>query len=92
MQIYRCGNTSGKKCHAKERSGKKKQQYQRLCTEIKRKWKIKCMIIPVTTGATGRVTKGFKKFGSHTRKTFDRFTTKDSCTRNITHNTESTAV
>jgi len=27
-----------------------------------------------------------------TRKTFDRFTTKDSYTWNITHNTESTAV
>jgi len=33
-----------------------------------------------------------KKFGSCTRKTFDRFTTKDSCTRNITHSAESTAV
>jgi len=33
-----------------------------------------------------------EKFGNRTRKTFDRFTTKDSCTCNITHNTESTAV
>ena len=33
-----------------------------------------------------------EKFGSCTGKTFDRFTTKDSYTRNITHNTESTAV
>jgi hypothetical protein len=33
-----------------------------------------------------------EKFGSRTRKTFHRFTTKDSCTWNITHNTESTAV
>jgi hypothetical protein len=33
-----------------------------------------------------------EKFGSGTRKTFDRFTTKDSYTWNITHNTESTAV
>ena len=32
------------------------------------------------------------KFGSGTRRTFDRFTTKDSYTWNITHNTESTAV
>ena len=31
-------------------------------------------------------------FGSCARKTFDRFTTKDSYTWNITHNTESTAV
>jgi len=33
-----------------------------------------------------------EKFGSHTRKTFSRFTTKGSCTRNITHNMGSTAV
>jgi hypothetical protein len=33
-----------------------------------------------------------EKFGSCTGKTFDRFTTKDSYTGNITHNTESTAV
>ena len=33
-----------------------------------------------------------EKFGSGTRKTIDRFTTKDSYTWNITHNTESTAV
>ena len=29
-----------------------------------------------------------EKFGNYTKKTFDRFTTKDSCTWNITHNTE----
>ena len=33
-----------------------------------------------------------EKFGSCTRKIFDRFTTEDSYTWNITHNTESTAV
>ena len=33
-----------------------------------------------------------EKFGNCTRKTFNRFTTKDSYTWNITHNTESTAV
>ena len=33
-----------------------------------------------------------EKFGSCTRKTLDRFTTKDSYTWNITNNTESTAV
>jgi hypothetical protein len=33
-----------------------------------------------------------EKFGSYTRKTFDRFTTKDNYTWNITHNMESTAV
>jgi len=33
-----------------------------------------------------------EKSGSCTRKTFDRFTTKDSYTWNITHNMGSTAV
>ena len=33
-----------------------------------------------------------EKFGSCTRKTFERLTTKDSYTWNITHNTESTTV
>jgi len=33
-----------------------------------------------------------EKFGNCTRKTFDRFTTKDSYTWNITRSTESTAV
>jgi len=33
-----------------------------------------------------------KKFGNCSRKTFDTFTTKDSYTWNITHNTEITAV
>jgi len=33
-----------------------------------------------------------EKSGSCTRKTLDRFTTKDGYTWNITHNTESTAV
>ena len=33
-----------------------------------------------------------EKFGSCTRKTLSKFTTKDSYTWNITHNTESTAV
>ena len=33
-----------------------------------------------------------EKFGSCTGKTLDRFTTKDSYTWNITHNTESIAV
>jgi hypothetical protein len=37
--------------------------------------------------------KSFKeKFGSHARKAFNRFTTKDSYARNITYSTESTAV
>jgi hypothetical protein len=49
------------------------------------------MVIPLITGATGIATKFKEKFGIHTRKTLNRSTTTDSCTGNITHNTESTA-
>ena len=54
---------------------------------------MKCTIIPVIIGATEIVTKSLrKKFGNCTRKTYDRFTTKDSYTWSITHNTEITTV
>ena len=44
-------------------------------------------------GSQRNSNKRFKEiFGSCNRKTFDRFTTKDSYTWNITHNTESTGV
>jgi hypothetical protein len=38
------------------------------------------------------VTRKLRKYFEDIRKTLDRFTTKDSYTWNITHNTESTAV
>jgi hypothetical protein len=54
---------------------------------------LKCTVIPVIIGTTGIVTESLReKSVSYTGKTFDRFTTADSCTWNITHNTESTAV
>jgi hypothetical protein len=39
-------------------------------------WNKKQMTIPAITGATRIVKKVTKNFGSHTRKTFNRFTTK----------------
>jgi len=39
----------------------KKLKYESLCIEIQRLWNIKCKIIPVTTAATGIVTKGLRK-------------------------------
>ena len=76
-----------------QKEAEKKLKYKSLCIEIQRMWNLKCAIIPVIIGATGIVTRSLKeKFGSCTRKTFNRFTTKDSYTWNITHNTESTAV
>jgi len=50
------------------------------------------ILVPVTVGGTGIVTRALKKnFGSRTMETFNRFTTKGSYTWKITRNTESTA-
>ena len=76
-----------------QKEAEKKLKYKSLCIGIQRTWNLKCTIVPVIIGATGIVTRSLRKqFGSCTGKTFDRFTTKDSCTSNITHITESTAV
>ena len=71
----------------------KKLNYKSLCIEIQRMWNLKCTIIPVIIGATGIVTRSFRKnLETVPGKTLNRFSTKDSYTWNITHNTESTAV
>ena len=71
--------------NVKQKEAEKKLKYNSLCIEYN-----ECGTI---TGDTGIGKKSFKNiFGSHTRKTFNRFTTKESSTWNITHNTESAAV
>ena len=39
----------------------KKLKYKSLCTEIQRMWNLKCTIIPILIGATGRVTRSLRK-------------------------------
>jgi len=75
-----------------QKEAEKELKYKSLGIEIQQMWNLKCAIIPVIIGSTGIVTKLKEKFGRYTRKTLDRFTPKDSCTWNITHNMESTAV
>ena len=76
-----------------QKEAENKLKCKSVCIEIQRKLNLKCTIMPVIIGATGIVTRSLrKKFGSCTRKTFNKFTIKDSYTWNITHNTESTAV
>jgi hypothetical protein len=59
--------------------------------EVQEIWGMKRMIIPVINGATRIVTKGLKKFGSHTRKhSIDSLPT--TAILGTSHNTESTAV
>jgi hypothetical protein len=56
-------------------------------------WNMKCFVTPVIFGATGIVTKGLKKiYGNNTRKAFNIFSTKSSCTKNITHCKESATI
>jgi hypothetical protein len=77
--------------NAVQKEAEKKLKYKSLGVEIQRTWILKCTIIPVIIAATGIVTKNFRK-NLEARKTFDIFTTENTCTWNITHNTESTAV
>jgi hypothetical protein len=51
---------------------------------------MKCFVILVIIGATGIVTKEIS--GSNTRKAFNRFSTKNSSNRNITHYKESATI
>ena len=91
MHADRCGNTRRQKCCAK-RSGKevKIQDFMYRVTA-----NVKPQMYDCTSNNWSHWNGNEKlkeKFGSCSRKTFDRFTTKDSYTRNITHNTESTAM
>ena len=66
-----------------QKEAEKKLKYKSLCIEIQRKWNLKCTIVPVIIGAAGIVTRSLRKnFGSCTRKTLDRFTTKDTINSN----------
>jgi hypothetical protein len=76
-----------------QKESENKLKYKNLSIEIQRKWNMNCFVIPVIIGAAGIVTKGLKKIsGNNTRKAFNRFSTKDSCTRNITHYKESATI
>ena len=91
MQTDRCGNTGRQKC-CKKGSGKKVKIQEFMYRDTTN---VEPEIYDYTSNNWSHWNSNKKlkeQFGSCTRKTFDRFTTKDSCTWNITHNTESTAV
>ena len=91
MHTDRCGSTRRQKCCAKEsRKEVKIQEFRYRDTT-----NVEPEMYDYTSNNWSHSNSNEKlkeKFGSCTRKTFDRFTTKDSHTWNITHNTESTAV
>ena len=87
MHTDRCGNTRRQKCCAKG-SGKE-VIIQEFIT------KVEPGMYDYTSNNWSHWNSNEKpkeKFGSCTRKTLDRMTTKNSYTWNISHNTESTAV
>jgi hypothetical protein len=70
-----------------------KLKYKNLSIEIQQIWNMKCFVTSIIIGATGIVTRGLKKkSGNNNRKAFNRFFTKNSCTRNITHFKESVTI
>jgi len=86
MHTDRRGNTGGQKCAQK--AAENKLQYNILCTEIQQMYDHSG-----NDWSYRNSNKMFTEtFGSRTEKTFNRFGTKDGCTWNITHHTESTAV
>ena len=91
MHTDRCGNIRRQKCCAKG-SGKEVKIREFMYRDTTN---VEPEIYVYTSNSWSHWNSNEKlkvKFGSCTRKTFDRFTTKDSYTWNITHNSESTAV
>ena len=88
MHTDRCGNTCRQKCCAKG-SGKEVKIQEFMYRDTTN---VELEMYDYTNNNWSHWNSNEKlkeKFG---RKTFDRFTKKDSCTWNITHNTESAAV
>jgi hypothetical protein len=91
MHTGRCGNTRGQKCRARG-SGKEAKIQEFL---YRYKTNVEHQLYDYTCNNLSQRNSDescMELFGSRTGKTLNRFTTKDSCTRNITPNTESTVV
>ena len=91
MHTNRCGNTGRQKCCAKG-SGKEVKVQEFMYRDSKNEEHEMYDYTSNNCSHWNSNEKLKEKFRSCTGKTFDRFTTKDSYTWNITHNTESTAV
>jgi hypothetical protein len=90
MHSDRCGNTGRKKCRAKGSEKEVLQKFRyRDATNVKPEMYRYTGYNWSHWNGNGKLK---EKPGSYTGKTFDRFTTADSCIGNSTHNTESTAL
>ena len=91
MPIDRCGNTVGLEFRAK--GGEKEAKIIEFM--YRDKTNVEHEMYDYTSNNWSHWNSNEKlkeKFGTSTKKTLDRFTTKDSYTWNITRNAESTAV
>jgi hypothetical protein len=76
-----------------QKETEKKLKCRNKNIEIKRTWDMNCFIVAVIIGDTGTVTIGLKVIsGNNTRKASNRFSTNNSCTRNIAHSKESATI
>ena len=91
MHTDRCGNTRRQKCCAKG-SGKELKIQEFVYRDTTN---VEPQMYDCTSNNWSHWNSNEKlkeKFGHYTSKTLDRFTTKDSYSWNITHNTGSTAM
>jgi hypothetical protein len=87
----RCGNASRQKCH--EKGSRKETKIQELMYRHTTNVEHEMYDYTSSNRSHWNSNKMFKEnFRSHTKKTFNRFTIKDSYTWNITHNTDRIAV
>jgi hypothetical protein len=63
MYVNRCCDLGRQKCDKKEAETILK--YKDLTIEIQRMWKVKTRVIPVIIGATGTISKSFRKYVSN---------------------------
>jgi ribosomal protein L17 len=63
MHVNRCSNFRRQKLIKKE--AEKILKYKDVTTELQRMWNVKARVIPVITGATGTISKSFRKYVSN---------------------------
>jgi hypothetical protein len=77
VYVDRCRNSRRQECDSK--SSEKILKYKDLIIEIQRMWDVKTRVMPVIIGATGTISKSFRKYvstvpGNHEVKELEKTT------------------